>query len=183
MGNISFTPILGHGSTIISLNRKLILIWHCPHVPDLRNPLYSLRAYQCQHGCGYIGMYGLGMYVFFLLFILEVDTATDWHLQYEPIGCQTTLDQLDYVQPKFSCAPSATMAKASSDLPTIIEPVDENTNNNSIKAPTYTSHWPKKPPVPSTPTFNLAKLPPPAYSIRLKDFDWDALIQRLYTLE
>jgi hypothetical protein len=42
MGNNSFAPILGHGSAIISLNGKKILIRDCLHVPDLRNPLYSL---------------------------------------------------------------------------------------------------------------------------------------------
>jgi hypothetical protein len=42
MGNNSFAPILGHRSAIISLNRKVILIWHCLHVPDLPSPLYSL---------------------------------------------------------------------------------------------------------------------------------------------
>jgi hypothetical protein len=41
-GNNSFTPILGHGTAIISLNGKKILIQNCLHVPDLRNPLYSL---------------------------------------------------------------------------------------------------------------------------------------------
>jgi hypothetical protein len=65
MGNNSFAPILGHGSAIISLNRKLILIWHCLHVSDLCNPPYSLYTHHCQQGCGYIGMNGLGMYVFF----------------------------------------------------------------------------------------------------------------------
>ncbi len=105
MSNNSFAPILGHGSAIISHNGKLILIWHCLHIPDLHNPLCSLRAHQRQHGCGYIGMYGLGMYVFFLSFNFEVDTATDCHLQYEPISRQTTLGQLDCVQPKFSHTP------------------------------------------------------------------------------
>ncbi len=150
-----------HGSVIISLNRKFILIQHCLNVPDLCNHLYSLQAHQRQHGCGYIGMYGLGMYVIFPSFILEVDTATGCHLQYEPIGLQTTLTQLDYVQPKFSRALSATMAMAPSDLPVIIEPGDENTDDND-NAPIYASHWPKKLPAPPPPTFDLTTLPSPA---------------------
>ncbi len=80
MGNNSFAPILGHGLAIISLNGKKILIRDCLHVPDLRNPLYSLRAHQRQRGCGFIGMYGLGMHVFFPTFIIEVNTMTNCHL-------------------------------------------------------------------------------------------------------
>ena len=45
MGNNSFAPIAGKGSAIISLNGKKILLRDCLHVPDLRNPLYSLRAH------------------------------------------------------------------------------------------------------------------------------------------
>jgi hypothetical protein len=89
-------------------------------------------------------MYGLGMYEFFPLFILEVGTTTDCHLQYEPIGHKTTLGQLDYAKSKFSRAPFATMTKAPSDLPAIIEPNDGTTDNNSIEAPIYASYWPKK---------------------------------------
>ena len=42
MGNNSFASIAGYGTAIISLNGKKILIRDCLHVPDLRNPLYSL---------------------------------------------------------------------------------------------------------------------------------------------
>jgi hypothetical protein len=44
MGNNSFAPIAGYGTAITSLNEKKILIRNCLHVPDLRNPLCSLRA-------------------------------------------------------------------------------------------------------------------------------------------
>ncbi len=82
MGNNSFAPILGSGSAVIAINSKCILIRECLHVPTLCNPLYSLRTHQRQHGCGFISMQGLGMYVFFPSFIVEVDTATDCHLSY-----------------------------------------------------------------------------------------------------
>jgi hypothetical protein len=107
MGNNSFAPILGHGTAVISLNGKKILIRDCLHVPDLRNPLYSLRAHQRQRGCGFIGMYGLGMHVFFPTFIMEVDTATDCHLHYAPLGRTCGLPDLDYVQPKLLTTQSA----------------------------------------------------------------------------
>ena len=75
------------------------------------------------------------------------------------------------------------MVTAPLDLPVIIEPDDEDIREDGDGAPIYVSHWPKKPSAPPTPTFDLTRLPPPANSIKLKDFDWDALVQRLYTLE
>ncbi len=118
-------------------------------------------------------MYGLGMYVFFPTFILEVDTATNCHLQYAPLGWTTTLADLDYVQPKFLQDSSASAAVP---LPVTIEPED------NVDFPSY-SHYPKKPPTPSTPIYNLFNFPPPEYSISLKDLDKEELIQWLYLLE
>jgi hypothetical protein len=80
MGNNLFAHIFGTGLAIISLNGKIILIQDCLHVPALRNLLYSLRTHQCQHGCGFICMHDLGMYVFFPSFIVEVNTTTNCHL-------------------------------------------------------------------------------------------------------
>ncbi len=120
------------------------------------------------------------MYIFFPSFILEVDAATDCHLCYETIGCRTTLDQLAYVQPKFLQHQFASRATAPLSTPAGIEP---GNNNNTDITPTYFSHWPKKPPSPPVPKLDLTHLPLPAYSILLKDMDWDALIQCLYTLE
>jgi hypothetical protein len=99
MGNNSFAPILGMGSAVIVVNGIQILIQDCLHVPALRNPLYSLRAHQRQHDCGFLGMHNLGIFVFFPTFILEVNTETECHLSYEPIGWMGKLPSLDYVQP------------------------------------------------------------------------------------
>jgi hypothetical protein len=52
-------------------------------------------------------MSGLGMHVFFPSFIIEVDTSTDCHLLYEPIGRAACLADLDYVQPKYLVDKSA----------------------------------------------------------------------------
>jgi hypothetical protein len=119
-------------------------------------------------------MYGLGMYVFFPTFILKVDTATNCHLQYAPLGQTTTLADLNYVQPKFLQDSSAF---ASVPLPVTIKPED------NVDLPSYSSHYPKKPPMPPNPIYNLSNLPPPEYSISLKDLDKEELIQRLYSLE
>jgi hypothetical protein len=125
-------------------------------------------------------MFGLGMYIFFPTFILEINTATNCHLHYKPIGRHTTLDQLDYVQPKSLQHQSASTAMAPVSTPAVIEP---NNNNNEEITPTYASHWPKKPPSPPVPKLDLTHLPPPAYSFSLKDLDQEVLIQHLYTLE
>jgi len=110
---------------VISVNGRLILIWDCLHVPALRNPLYSLRAHQRQDGCGFIGMHGLGMYVFFPSFIVKVDTAIDCHLSYAPIGRASQLSSLDYVQPvQHSTSASATAATPPS-APAVIEDNDD----------------------------------------------------------
>jgi hypothetical protein len=114
------------------------------------------------------------MYVFFPMFILKVDTATNCHLQYAPLGRTTTLADLDYILPKFLQYSSASAAVP---LPVAINPEDD------VDLPSYSSHYPKKPPMPPTPIYDLSNLPPPEYSISLKDLDKEELIQRLYLLE
>jgi hypothetical protein len=84
------------------------------------------------------------------------------------------LAELDYVRPKFLHDSSAS---TSVPLPVKIEPKD-NTD-----LPSYASHYPKKPPTPPDPIYNLSTLLPPEYSISLKDLNKDKLIQRLYSLE
>ena len=181
MGNNSFAPILGHGTAVISLNGKNILIRDCLHVPDLRNPLYSLRAHQRQRGCGFIDMHGLGMHVFFPTFIMEVDTATDCHLRYAPIGRACRLPDLDYVQPKFlAIKPSATTASSTNQAPATIEPDDDDQDRV-----TFVSHWPKRPPSPTLihPPLDLSRIPLSTFTTNLKDLNRDELIQRLYSVE
>jgi hypothetical protein len=155
MGNNSFASIIGKGSAIISLNSNKTLICDCLHVPDLWNPLYSLRAHQRQHGCGHIGMYGLGVYVFFPSFIIEVDTATNCHLRYQPLGRTLGLADLDYVQPKHT--PSASTTAATLSPPVTIEPDNSDLDDNA--APIYKAHWPKCPPSPPVDQFDLSTLP------------------------
>ncbi len=181
MDNNSFAPILGSGSAVIAINGKCILIRECLHVPTLRNPLYSLRAHQRQHGYGFIEIQGLGMYVFFPSFIVEVDTATDCHLLYAPIGRAAKMSSLDYVQP--IQAQNSASATASTPPPdtAVIEADDDDVPPEAL--PTYVSHWPKKPPAPPAPPIVLPFIPLPAYSVHLKDLTREELIQRLYSVE
>jgi hypothetical protein len=104
MGNNSFLPVLGHGTAIISLNGQRILVRNALHMPGLVVPLYSLRAHLKQHGCGFLGTFEAGMLVYFPWFVLLVDTSSNCHPSYEPLGRAAPLDTLHYVQP--CCPPS-----------------------------------------------------------------------------
>ena len=103
MGNNSFAPVLGRGMVIISLNSQCLLIRNVLHVPGLRVPLYSLRAHLRQSGCGFLGSYKTGMCVYFPGVVLTVDTSSDCHLSYKPLGKTVALSLLHYVQPR--CPP------------------------------------------------------------------------------
>ena len=108
LGNNTFTPVLGTGTAIISLNGKRVLVRNALHVPGLRCPLYSLRAHVKQKGCGFIGAETLGgVFVYFPDFILEVDTSKDCTLSYSPVGKKVSLCELDYAQPKMSSCSAA----------------------------------------------------------------------------
>jgi hypothetical protein len=103
MGNNSFAPVLGRGMAIISLNGQRLLICHVLHVPGLWVPLNSLHAHLCQSGCSFVGSYKTGMHVYFPGVVLTVDTSSDCHLAYEPLGKTAPLSLLHYVQPQ--CPP------------------------------------------------------------------------------
>jgi hypothetical protein len=90
---------LGHGTAIISLNGQRLLIHNFLHVPGLWIPLYSLQAHLCQSGCGFLGSYETGMRVYFPGVVLTVDTSSDCHLSYQPLGKTVALSSLHYVQP------------------------------------------------------------------------------------
>jgi hypothetical protein len=183
MGNNSFAPILGYGTAIISLNGKKILIRDCLHVPDLRYPLYSLRAHQRQRGCGFIGMFGLGFHVFFPTFILEVDTVTDCHLVYTPVSRLAGLPDLDYVQPKFPPKASASATSAASIPPATIEPDDDKSSNDTAQEDyvTYVPHWPKRPPSPSPMAIALDSITPTEFTKSLNDMTAAELAKLLFT--
>jgi hypothetical protein len=97
MGNNSFLPVLGPGTAVISLNDQRVLIQNAFHVSGLMMPLYSLQAHLTQRGCAFYGAFAAGMLLYFLTFVLTVDTSSDCHLSYEPLGCCAPLDILHYV--------------------------------------------------------------------------------------
>jgi hypothetical protein len=103
MGNNLFALVLGRGTLIISLNGQHLLICHVLHVQELWVPLYSLRAHLCQSGCGFVGSHETSLHVYFPGVVLTVDTSSDCHLAYEPLGKTAPLSSLHYVQPR--CPP------------------------------------------------------------------------------
>jgi hypothetical protein len=113
------------------------------------------------------------MHIFFLSFIIEVDTTTDCHLLYEPIGWAACLAEFDYVQPRYLVNKSASSSATalSTHLPATIEP-DDDTNS----LPNFVVHWPKCPPSPVHPPINMSLLPPSTYTKSLKDLNREELI-------
>ncbi len=128
------------------------------------------------------------MYVFFLPFIIKVNTTTNCHLLYEPIRRSSTMSSINYVQPIQTCNSASTTAAIPPSPPAIIEDKDESKADNKDiipdgVLPTYASHWPKKPPTPPSPAIDLSLIPPPTYSVSLKALSRDELIQCLYSVE
>jgi hypothetical protein len=105
MGNNSFVPVLGQGTTIFALNGKRILVRNVLHVPGLAAILYSLCTHVTQHGCGFFGTQDSGFLVYFPTFVFSIDTAVDCHLSFAPLGHAAPLHTLHYVQPR--CAPTS----------------------------------------------------------------------------
>ena len=60
LGDDTQLLIFGWGTARFLLNGKCVEVRDCLHVPDLRNPSYSLRRHRHMHGCGYISQYGIG---------------------------------------------------------------------------------------------------------------------------
>jgi hypothetical protein len=87
-----------------------------------------------------------------------------------------TLPDLDYIQPKIANTHLASVAVVPPMALVVVEP--DNEDNAELLL--YASHFPKKPPCPLTPLYDLTNLPPPAYSVSLKDLDQAKLIQWLY---
>jgi hypothetical protein len=115
MGNNSFLPVLGCGTTVISLNGQCVLIRNALHVPGLMMPLYSLGAHLTQRGCAFYGAYAAGMLVCFPTFVLTVDTSSDCHLTCKPLGHCAPLNILHYVRPR--CPPTLYPSELASSAP------------------------------------------------------------------
>jgi hypothetical protein len=118
------------------------------------------------------------MKVSFLSSIVKVNMATDCHLSCQPIGQSTTTSTLDYIQPvQTLSSPSNTNA-----IPSSLATIGDHEEEDDC-LPTYAAYWPKKPHTPQSLKYDMSLIPPPAYSVSLKDLDHDALIKRLYSIK
>jgi hypothetical protein len=116
-------------------------------------------------------MHKLGVFVFFPSFIVEVNIAMNCHLLYEPVGRSCTLSSLDYNQP----ISSVSLASTTTALPSAPAIIEGNERDNIL--PTCVGHWPKQPKPPSSPNYDISLIPPPAFTISLKDLSWDKLVK------
>ena len=85
LGDTTKVPILGEGTAKIKLNGKTVILRRCLHVPELRNPLYSLRRHRHMPGCGTYSDYDHEAFILFPRFTLQIDDAVDNYISYEPI--------------------------------------------------------------------------------------------------
>jgi hypothetical protein len=104
MGNNSYGPLLGGGTTIFDLNGKHFLVRNVLHVPGLAVLLYSLHTHITQWGCCFIGTRKSGFLVYFPTFVLSIDTAIDCHLSFDPLGQSAPMATLHYIQQR--CPPA-----------------------------------------------------------------------------
>jgi hypothetical protein len=95
-------------------------------VPGLAVPLYSLRTHFTQQGCGLLGTKESGFLIYFLTFVLSVDTAVDCHLS-------APLHTLHYIQPRCSSStypsktsPTLSAATPSPDSPAVVDDKKDN---------------------------------------------------------
>ena len=126
-------------------------------------------------------MFGLGMHIFFPLFILKVDMATDCHLQYVPVARMAQLSDLDYVQPK--SAPQRSVLATVATIQAVPTPAMIKPDDGLDDHPSFASHWPKRQPSPPHTPLDMSLLPPSLYTKRLKDLDREELISCLYSLK
>jgi len=131
MGNNTYIPVRGRGSAVIELNGRLVLVRDALHVPDLRLPLYSLRAHLNQPGCCFLGLPATSkatrsMHVCFPSFALQVDMSRDCYLAYRPVGDTVEPADLAYRHPSPSqvSALLAQSSPASAPGPTLL-PADD----------------------------------------------------------
>jgi hypothetical protein len=129
-------------------------------VPSLVVPLYSLRSHFAQPGCGFIGASGVGILVYFPIFVLSVDTSKDCHQAFKSLGHSASLDTLHYVQP--CCAPSLypleLASHTASKSPAVIED-DSSASGSSDKV--FWSYPQPKCPCPVQPLSSVSDVDTP----------------------
>jgi hypothetical protein len=148
---------MGKGSAKVLLNDKIILLRNVLHVPQLNEPLYSLRRHSQMPEFGYFSSFETGSHLLFPTFVLEIDTSVDNIISFNSIGhspCAT----IDYAEPRIYPTPRAHPAN-------LIPPDDDTTDHLSV---TYNVPTPKSgsPPPSPSPTPSPEPPSPPASPVR-----------------
>jgi hypothetical protein len=151
---------MGKGSAKIMLNDKVILLRSVLHVPQLQEPLYSLRRHSQMPECGYFSSFDTGSHLLFPTFVLEIDTSIDNILDFQSIGPSHS-SGLDYAEPREYPKPKARPATL---IPPDTDTLDHLSVSFNIPTPKSGSPPPKppSPPVPSpTPSPEHPRPPSP----------------------
>jgi hypothetical protein len=131
------------GTAKVLLSNKVILLRNVLHVPQLNEPLYSLRRHSQLPECGYFSSYETGSHLLFPSFVLEIDTSVDNILDYQSLGASNT-DRIDYAEPRIYPKPCARPA-------TIIPPDPDDIDHATVKFNVPTPKSGSTPPKPPTP--------------------------------
>eukprot|EP00956_Cyclotella_meneghiniana_P017958 scaffold29652_cov22-Cyclotella_meneghiniana.AAC.1 len=152
LGDSTELPILGYGTAKFSLNGHVILVRNALHVPDLTDPLYSLRQHRFMQGCGVFSHHDSGAFLLFPDFAIKIDDRVDCLLHFKAIGRQSS-PKLAYAEPR-SSSPAFDAARPAH----LIEP-DESSDNDDLDKISYhvptpkTSSAPPQSSPPPTPSF------------------------------
>eukprot|EP00956_Cyclotella_meneghiniana_P028868 scaffold68397_cov20-Cyclotella_meneghiniana.AAC.1 len=156
LGDSTELPILGYGTAKFSLNGHVILVRNALHVPDLTDPLYSLRQHRFMKGCGFFSHYDSGAFLLFPDFTIKVDDRVDCLLNFKPIG-RAKSSPIEYAEPRQS-DPAFDLARPAHIIPS--DDSDDATimSNISYHVPTPKS---KHSPTPSPPSLTPDRPPSP----------------------
>jgi hypothetical protein len=150
LGDDTRLKIYGRGSDRFLLNGRVIQVRNALHVPDLRAPLYFLRRHRHMDGCGYYSQYGVGSFILFPSFTIEVDDTTDNLVSYKSLGHSHT-KALDYKEPRVPTARPAHIIPPDDDW-TQIKINIPDPKARSPPAPSPSPTPPPSPPPQATPS-------------------------------
>jgi hypothetical protein len=108
LGDNSTLQIAGEGTAIFPLNNKVIKVRNALHVPDLRQPLYSLRKHKTMPGCGTFSHNNVGSFILFPSFVLCIDDSIDNIVTYKSIGRSQPTLLPDYTEPRHTSVNATT---------------------------------------------------------------------------
>lgn len=125
LGDNSRLRIAGTGTAKLSLNGKVIILHDMLHVPELQNPLDSLRKYKAIPGCRTFSYFGVGSYIMFSRFTLCINDSVDNLVSYRLVGRQD-IAALEYAQLRAHCSSNQRQPQAVAQQLAVISADDES---------------------------------------------------------